>query len=130
MPVPLAAAAFCITMAACHERKRSVKSDQFINPGECGFFVQDEPHSFTLGAIDMSEFVHSSVAGLPSVRSVSVKTENNRVQVEVTVDEFEWKNLEPIYEKELDLSYAFREQSFDFRLIDGSPYAGDAAHGV
>jgi hypothetical protein len=65
MPVPLAAAAFCITMAACHERKRSVKSDQFINPGECGFFVQDEPHSFTLGAIDMSEFVHSSVAGLP-----------------------------------------------------------------
>lgn len=76
----------------------------------------------------MSQFVHSSIASLPSVRSVSVKTENNRVQVEVTVDEFDWKNLEPIYEKELDLSYAFREQSFDFRVIDGSPCAGDAAH--
>ena len=73
------------------------------------------------GAINMSQLIQSSIASLPSVVAVSVRTENNRIQVEVTVDKFDWKNLAPIYEKELDLSYAFREQCLDFRVIDESP---------
>lgn len=76
----------------------------------------------------MSQFIKSSIGKLPSVREVSVRTEGSRVQIEITVDEFEWATLEPIYKKELDLSYAFREQSLDFRVIDGSPNAGEAAH--
>ena len=130
MPIPLAVAAFCITAAVCHDRRKRVNGDQFINQYDCGLFVQDESHSFTVGAIDMSQFIQSSISSLPSVTSVSVRAENNRVKVEVTVDEFDWKNLEPIYEKELDLSYMFREQPFDFRVTDGSPYAGEAARTV
>ena len=58
----------------------------------------------------MSQFIQSSISSLPSVTSVSIRTKHNRVQVEVTVDEFDWTNLAPIYQKELELSYTFREQ--------------------
>jgi hypothetical protein len=76
----------------------------------------------------MSQFIQLSIAGLPSVKSVSVRSANNRFEVEVSVDAFDWKNLERIYDKELDLSYAFRGQAFDFRVIDESPYAGNASN--
>jgi hypothetical protein len=73
-----------------------------------------------VGEIDMSQFIQSSISSLPSVTSVSIRTKHNRVQVEVTVDEFDWTNLAPIYQKELELSYTFREQPLDFRVIDAS----------
>jgi hypothetical protein len=127
MPVPLAVVAFCITSAACHDKRKRLKGDQFVNEPKCALFVQDHSYPFMVGALNMSKFIESSISGLPSVTGVSVKTENNRVQVEVTVDAFDWKNLQPIYEKELDLSYAFRDQYLDFRVIDGSPYARETA---
>ncbi len=127
MALPLAAAAFWVTAAVCQEKKKTIKGDQFINDGiECGFFVQDESQSFKVGDVNMGQFIQSSISSLPSVKAVSVKADGNRVQIEVTVDEFDWANLEPIYDKELDLSYMFREQSLDFRVIDGS--AGEAAN--
>jgi len=82
-----------------------------------------------VGEIDMSQFIQffyrsdllkSSISSLPSVTSVSIRTKHNRVQVEVTVDEFDWTNLAPIYQKELELSYTFREQPIDFRVMDAS----------
>jgi hypothetical protein len=87
-----------------------------------------ESHPFTVGAVDMSQFIQSSISGLQAVKSVSVKADNGRVQVEVAVDKFEWKYLEQIYEKELYLSDVFRGQALDFRVIDESPNAGEAAH--
>jgi len=82
-----------------------------------------------VGEIDMSQFIQSSISSLPSVTSVSIRTKHNRVQVEVTVDEFDWTNLAPIYQKELELSYTFREQPIDFRVIDASN-AGKAARAL
>jgi hypothetical protein len=73
-----------------------------------------------VGEIDMSQFIQSSISSLPSVTSVSIRTKHNRVQVEVTVDEFDWTNLAPIYQKGLELSHTFREQPLDFRVIDAS----------
>lgn len=130
MPVPLAIAAFCITTAVCHERKKKEKGDQFISQLGSGLFIRNQPSSFAVGAINMSQFIESSFAGMPSVKSVSVKSAHNRFQVEVSVDEFDWKNLERIYDKELDLSYVFQGQSIDFRVIDESRHAGQAADAI
>lgn len=125
MAIPLAVAAFCVTTAAvCHERRKSVKrEDGFFSRDDCAFLIQEEPQSFTVGAIDMSQFIQSSMKKFPSVTDVSVKAETDHIQVEVTVDNFDWDILRPIYERELDLSYAFRGQSIDFRVIDGSANA-------
>jgi hypothetical protein len=76
----------------------------------------------------MSQFIQLSIAGLPSVKSVSVRSATKGFEVEVSVDQFDWENLERIYEKELDLSYAFPGQSLEFRVIDESPHAGNAAN--
>jgi hypothetical protein len=130
MPVPLAIAAFCITTAVCHERKRKVGVDQFVSQPGSGLFIRNQPSSFTVGAINMSQFIESSLAGLPSVKSVSVKSAHNRFQVEVSVDDFDWKNLQRIYDKELDLSYVFQGQSIDFRVIDESRHAGQTADAI
>src|SRR5438552_1994992 len=103
MAIPLAVAAFCVTTAVCHERKRSIRrDDEFFIREDCAFFVQDETQAFTVGAIDMSQFIQSSMKELPSVRDVSVKTEEDHIKVEVTVDDFDWEKLSPIYDRELD----------------------------
>jgi hypothetical protein len=129
MAIPIAVAAFCITASVCPEkRRRRIVGDQFVSQESCSF-VREEPHPFTVGEIDMSQFIQSSISSLPSVTSVSIRTKHNRVQVEVTVDEFDWTNLAPIYQKELELSYTFREQPIDFRVIDASN-AGKAARAL
>jgi hypothetical protein len=130
MPIPLAVAAFCVTTAVCHEKRKKVTGDQFVSQLGCSLFIQSQSYSFKVGSTNMSQFIESSISHLPSVTAVSVRTEHDRIQVEVTVDEFEWKSLSPIYQKELELSYAFREQPIDFRVIDASPYAGKAARAV
>jgi hypothetical protein len=130
MPLPFAVAAFCITVVACPDKRKSAKRDVFVSGPGRELFVQDAPHSFTVGAIDMSRFIQSSIETLPSVKGVSVKTTNNRVQIEVTVDAFDWKNLEPIYQKELDLSEIFQGHPLDFRVIDESHNAGAAVQAI
>jgi hypothetical protein len=125
VPAPLiAVAAFCFTTAV--HQKRNTKSDHFSNSNGCSFSAQDAPQLFTVGEVDMSQFIRSSLEQIPCVTSVLVKTDSGRVSVDVTVNNFDWKILEPIYEKELDLSYAFREHPLDFRVIDGSAYAREA----
>jgi hypothetical protein len=128
MPLPFAVATFCVTAAVCHERKRkSISSDQFVTRSGCAQLIQNEPQSFTVGEIDMSSFIKSSIGAIPSVKRVSVKSDHDRVQVDVAVDQFEWETLAPIYEKELDLSAIFIGQSIEFRVIDESPDTGQAA---
>ena len=128
MALPLAVAAFCVTTAVCHERKKNIRRDEFFNRDDCAFFVQDETQPFKVGEIDMSQFIQLSMRDLPSVTDVSVKTEEDHIKVEVTVDDFDWEKLSPIYKKELDLSDAFRGHSIDFRVIDGSSYARTPAN--
>ncbi|MGI8989490.1 MAG: hypothetical protein ACR2I2_07885 [Bryobacteraceae bacterium] len=102
-------------------------SDQSIYGKECSF-VPDGAYSFTVGAVDMIQFIQSSLQKIPSVKSVSVSSNGTRVSVDVAVNSFAWATLEPIYEKELDLSNAFPERPLDFRVIDESLYTGEAAN--
>ena len=78
------------------EKEKTIKGDQFINDGiECGFFVQDESQSFARsGDVNMGQFIQSSISSLPSVkRSVRQMADGNRVQTQITRDEFDWANL-------------------------------------
>ena len=129
MPVPIVAvAAFCFTSAVCSEKKRGASGGGFFKSDGCGFFIEDAPlQKFTVGEIPMSQFIQSSLQAIPCVTSVSVKNGNGRIAVDVTVDNFEWESLEPIYDTEIDLSRTFRGQKLDFRVIDES-HAREAAH--
>lgn len=126
MALPFAIATFCVTAAVCNEKRKGLSKDQFVGNSDCVLLVPDGPAEFAVGAVDMSHFITSSIASMPSVKAVSVKADADHVQVEVTVDEFEWKNLGPIYEKEMDLSLIFRDQALEFRVIDDSPFTRKA----
>jgi hypothetical protein len=126
MPVPLVAvAAFCVT-TSCSQKKST--REQFLNGNSCVFLAQARPQEFIVGGIDMSQFIKSSLKDIPAVTGVSVQSDRGRIAVNVTVNDFGWSSLQPIYEKEIDLSRVFKGHALDFRVIDESPYAGEATN--
>ena len=122
MPLPLAAAAFCITTFACAPRKTKSRVGDFFKSDGCSFFVDDASNcdKFEVGANDMSSFIVNQMKAFPVVTSVNVDKTKGEFLIEVTVDRFDWASLEGIYAKELDLLHAFKDQSLNFQVIDGS----------